>query len=107
MKMDKMLKQVQKMQAQMMLAQEELANETVEAASGGGMVKVRANGQGDVVSISISKEVVDPEDVEMLEDLILSAVKESIRLGRELAEQRIGNVTGGMNIPGLNLPGLF
>jgi DNA-binding YbaB/EbfC family protein len=101
MKMDKMLKQVQRMQAQMTLAQEELANEVVEGASGGGMVTAKANGHGDVISISISKEVVDPEDVEMLEDLVLSAVRESIRLGRELAEKRMGGLTGGMNIPGL------
>jgi DNA-binding YbaB/EbfC family protein len=101
MKMDKMLKQVQKMQAQMTLTQEALANETVEGASGGGMVTAKANGQGDVVAISISKEVVDPDDVEMLEDLVLSAVRESIRLSRELAEKRLGSFTGGLNIPGL------
>ena len=105
MKMDKMLKQVQKMQAQMAQIQEDLEKETVEAASGGGMVTVLANGQGDVVSVKISKEVVDPEDVEMLEDLVLSAVKEAIRLGREHAEKRMGSVTGGLNIPGM--PGLF
>lgn len=101
MKMDKMLKQVQKMQAQMSLMQEELANETVEAMSGGGMVKVKANGHGDVVSLSIAKDVVDPEDIEMLEDLVLSAVRESIRMSRELAERRMGSVTGGLGIPGL------
>ncbi|MDR0764311.1 MAG: YbaB/EbfC family nucleoid-associated protein [Synergistaceae bacterium] len=101
MKMDKMLKQVQKIQAQMALAQDALADETVEAASGGGMVTVKANGQGDIISISISKDVVDPGDVEMLEDLVLSAVKESIRLSRELAEKRLGGLTGGMNIPGM------
>ena len=101
MKMDKMLKQFQKMQAQMTQMQEELGSETVEASSGGGMVTVKANGHGDIVSISISKEVVDPGDVEMLEDLLLSAVKESIRMSRELAERRMGSVTGGMNIPGL------
>jgi DNA-binding YbaB/EbfC family protein len=101
MKMDKMLKQVQKMQAQMTLAQEALTNETVEGSSGGGMVVAKANGQGDIVSISISKEVIDPDDAEMLEDLVLSAVKESVRLSRELAEKRLGSFTGGMNIPGL------
>jgi DNA-binding YbaB/EbfC family protein len=101
MKMDKMLKQVQKMQAQVTLMQEELANEVVEATSGGGMVKASANGHGDIVSISISKDVVDPEDVEMLEDLILSAVKEALRLGHEMAEKRMGSITGGINIPGL------
>ena len=101
MKMDKMLKQVQKMQAQMTLVQESLADEIVEGASGGGMVVAKANGHGDIVSISISKEVVDPEDVEMLEDLVLSAVRESIRLSKELAEKRMGSLTGGFNIPGL------
>ena len=101
MKMDKMLKQVQKVQAQMTLAQEALANETVEGASGGGMVTAKANGQGDIIAISISKEVVDPSDVEMLEDLVLSAVRESIRLSRELAEKRLGSVTGGLGMPGL------
>lgn len=101
MKMDKMLKQVQKMQAQMAQVQDDLSKETVEAMSGGGMVKACANGHGDLVSISIAKEVVDPEEVEMLEDLVLSAVKESIRLSRELAEKRMGSVTGGLSIPGM------
>ena len=101
MKMDKMLKQVQKMQAQMTLVQESLADEIVEGSSGGGMVVVKANGHGDIVSIAISKEVIDPEDVEMLEDLVLSAVRESIRLSKELAEKRMGNLTGGFNIPGM------
>jgi DNA-binding YbaB/EbfC family protein len=89
------------MQAQMTLAQEALAEETVEGASGSGMVVAKANGQGDIVSISISKEVVNPNDVEMLEDLVLSAVRESVRLSRELAERRLGSMTGGMSIPGL------
>ena len=101
MKMDKMLKQVQKMQAQMAQVQESLADETVEGASGGGMVVAKANGHGEIVSITISKEVVDPEDVEMLEDLVLSAVRESIRLSKELAEKRMGSLTGGLNIPGM------
>jgi len=100
-KMDKMFKQVQKMQAQMSVIQESLASETVEGASGGGMVVAKANGHGDVVSISISKEVVDPEDVEMLEDLVLSAVRESLRLSKELAEKRMGSLTGGLSIPGM------
>lgn len=101
MKMDKMLKQVQKMQAQMTLAQEELGQEVVEGASGGGMVTVKANGHGEIVGISIAKEVVDPEDIEMLEDLVLSAVKEALRQSRELSEKRMGSLTGGLNIPGL------
>lgn len=89
------------MQAQMTLAQEELGQEFVEGASGGGMVTVKANGHGEIVGISISKEVVDPEDVEMLEDLVLSAVKEALRQSRELSEKRMGSLTGGLNIPGL------
>jgi DNA-binding YbaB/EbfC family protein len=101
MKMDKMLKQVQKMQNQMAAVQEELGAEIVEASSGGGMVTVKANGHGDIVALSISKSVVDPDDVEMLEDLVLSAVKESLRLSRELAEKRMGSLTGGLSIPGL------
>lgn len=101
MKMDKMLKQVQKMQAQMTLAQEELGREIVEGASGGGMVAVKANGHGEVVSISIAKEVVDPEDVEMLEDLVLSAVKDALRRSRELSENKMGGLAGGLGIPGL------
>lgn len=101
MKMDKMLKQFQKMQAQMTLMQDELGKEVVEASSGGGMVSVKANGHGEIVSLSISKEVVDPEDVEMLEDLLLSAIKEASRMSRELAEKRMGSLTGGMSIPGL------
>lgn len=105
MKMDKMLKQFQRVQAQMTQMQDELANEVVEAASGGGMVKVKANGHGDIVAISIAKEAVDPEDVEMLEDLTLSAVKEAIRMSRELAEKRMNSLTGGLSIPGM--PGLF
>jgi DNA-binding YbaB/EbfC family protein len=101
MKMDKMLKQVQKIQAQMTLAEEALADETVEGTSGGGMVTVKANGRGEVVSLSISRDVVDPEDVEMLEDLVLSAVKEAVRLSHELAERRLGSLTGRMGMPGM------
>ncbi|MDR0616313.1 MAG: YbaB/EbfC family nucleoid-associated protein [Synergistaceae bacterium] len=100
-KMGKMLKQVQKMQDQMSVVQEELGKEVVEASSGGGMVTAKANGHGEIVSLSISKDVVDPDDVEMLEDLVLSAVKESLRLSRELAEKRMGSLTGGLGIPGL------
>jgi DNA-binding YbaB/EbfC family protein len=89
MKMDKMLKQVQKMQAQMTLMQEELGNETVEASSGGGMVTVKANGHGDIVSISTSKEVVDPNDVEMLEDLILAAYNDAAEQATALEAERM------------------
>ena len=101
MKMDKLLKQAQRMQAQMAVMQEELAAEFVEGMSGGGMVKAKANGHGDIISISIAKEVVDPADVEMLEDLVLAAVKEAIRLGREHANERVNAITGGMSLPGI------
>ena len=101
MKMDKLLKQAQRMQAQMAVMQEELATEFVEGRSGGGMVKAKANGHGDIISISIAKEVVDPADVEMLEDLVLAAVKEAIRLGREHANERVNSITGGMSLPGM------
>ncbi len=101
MKMDKLLKQAQRMQAQMAVMQEELAAEFVEGMSGGGMVKAKANGHGDIISISIAKEVVDPADVEMLEDLVLAAVKEAIRLGREHANERVNAITGGMSLPGM------
>lgn len=101
MKMDKMMKQVQKMQAQMTLIQQELANDMVEGTSGGGMVTVKANGHGDIIAISISKEAVDPNDVEMLEDLLLSAISEASRKSKELAERKMGGMTGGLSIPGL------
>ena len=102
--MGDMMKQVAKMQRQMEEIQNELAEKTVEGSSGGGMVKVIANGKQDIVSIKIEKEVVDPEDVEMLEDLILSAVNQAREKAGELQAESMGALTGGLNIPGLNLP---
>lgn len=99
--MGKMLKQAQKMQANMMRVQEEMAEKTVEATAGGGMVKVVANGKQQVVSIEIEKEVVDPEDVEMLEDLVLAAVNEAINTSQEMVSAEMSKLTGGLNIPGL------
>lgn len=99
--MNKMMKQVQKMQSDMAKMQEELANKTVEATSGGGVVKVVANAKQELISIEIKPEAVDPEDVEMLQDLILAAVNEALRQGQELASKEMGKVTGGLNIPGL------
>lgn len=102
MKMDKLLKQAQRMQAEMALAQEQLANTVVEGVSGGGMVKATVNGHGDVLSVSISPEVVDRNDVEMLEDLIISAIKEALKESRELASGKMNSITGGMGgFPGL------
>lgn len=99
--MNKMMKQVQKMQADMAKMQEELANMTVEATAGGGVVKVVASGKQEVVSISISPEAVDPDDVEMLQDMVLAAVNEALRKSQDMAAAEMGKITGGMKIPGL------
>ncbi len=97
----KMIKQAQQLQARMAKVQEELASETVEATSGGGAVTVVMNGQQEVQSIKISQEVVDPEDVELLEDMILAAIKEASQKSRELAEKKMGGLTGGLKLPGM------
>ena len=102
--MGDMMKQVAKMQRKMEELQNELAEKTVEGTAGGGMVKVVANGKQDIISIKIEKEVVDPEDVEMLEDLILSAVNQAREKAAELQAESMSSLTGGLNIPGLNLP---
>ncbi len=99
--LQKMMKQAQKLQRQMLEAQEALAEERVEATSGGGMVKAVADGQQNILEIKIDPQVVDPEDVEMLEDLVLAAVTEALRRSRELAEERLGAFTKGLKIPGL------
>ncbi len=99
--MGNMMKQAQKLQTKMMKMQEELAERTVESTSGGGMVKVVANGKQQVVSIEIEKEVVDPEDVEMLQDLVLAAVNDALTNAQEMVSGEMSKLTGGMNIPGL------
>ena len=99
--MGKMLKQAQKMQSNMMRVQEEMAEKTVEATAGGGMVKVVANGKQQIISITVEKEVVDPDDVEMLQDLILAAVNEAINKSQEMVSAEMSKLTGGLNIPGL------
>jgi DNA-binding YbaB/EbfC family protein len=99
--MGKMMKQAQKLQNQMARLQDELADKTVEASAGGGMVKVVANGKQQVLSIDIDKEVVDPEDVEMLQDLVLAAVNDALNRSQEMVSSEMGKLTGGMNIPGL------
>lgn len=96
MKINNIMKQAQKMQAQMEQIQASLADERVEGNAGGGMVKAIANGQGELISVRISPEVVDPKDVEMLEDLVLAAVGDAIRKGQELAQSKMGQVTGGL-----------
>ena len=97
----KMMRQVQKMQADMAKIQDDLANETVEASAGGGMVTVQVTGAVEIKSIKIDKTAVDPEDVEMLEDMIMAAANEALRSAQELANKRLGGITAGLNIPGL------
>ena len=102
--MNQMLKQVQKMQADMMKAQEALANETVEASAGGGMVTVTITGDLQVKDIKIDPEAIDPEDAELLQDMVLAAVNEAIRQAQELAASKMGGATGGMDLGSLGLP---
>jgi len=85
----------------MLKLQDELADKTVETAAGGGMVKVVANGRQQILSIEIEKEVVDPDDVEMLQDLILAAVNDALVKSQEMVSEEMGKLTGGMNIPGM------
>ncbi|MEW6624983.1 MAG: YbaB/EbfC family nucleoid-associated protein [Bacillota bacterium] len=99
--MGKMMKQVQKMQQQMQKMQEELEQRTLEATAGGGVVKVVANGKMQIVSVEISPEAIDPEDVEMLQDMILAATNEALQKIQEMMQSEMGKITGGLNIPGL------
>ena len=104
-----LLQQAQKMQEEMMAAQEKLKDELVEASAGGGMVKVVMSGDLELRTLTIDPDAVDPEDVEMLQDMVMAAVNEAIRAAQEMAEARLGRVTGGMGGPGglggLGLPG--
>ena len=99
--MGNLLKQARQMQEKVAKLQEEAASRTVEASAGGGMVNVTANGAGDILSVKIEKQVVDPEDVEMLEDLVRAACNEASRKGREMVAEEMKKLTGGLNIPGL------
>ena len=95
------MQQAQKLQSQLAKAQEELSNLTIEASSGGGAVKVTMNGQQKIQSIKISPEAINPDDVELLEDLVLTAVSEAITKSQEAAAKHLGGLTGGLKIPGL------
>jgi DNA-binding YbaB/EbfC family protein len=97
----KMMKQAQQLQSKMLKLQEELADKTVETSSGGGMVKVVANGKQQLVSIQIEQEVVDPDDVEMLQDLILAAANDALAKAQEMVTGEMNKLTGGLNMPGL------
>ena len=106
--MNQMLKQVQQMQAEMAKAQEELKNEIVEATAGGGTVTVKMTGELNVTEVRIDPDAVDPEDVELLQDLVLAAFNEAIRSAQELQQRKLGAATGGLGdmAGGLGLPGL-
>lgn len=102
------MRQAQKLQEEMMKAQEEAKKKTVEATAGGGMVTVVASGAGNLVSIRIERDVVNPEDVEMLQDLILAASNEAIRRAQEMVSSDMSKLTGGLNIPGMgDIGGMF
>jgi nucleoid-associated protein EbfC len=97
------MKEAQKLQAQMAAMQEEVAKKKVDATAGGGMVTVEANGKQELTAIKIDPEVVNKEDVQMLEDLVLAAANEALRKSRELVQQELGKLTGGLKIPGLGM----
>jgi DNA-binding YbaB/EbfC family protein len=101
MNLNKLMKQAQKMQEQMAKTQAQLEEKTVEVSAAGGKVKVTANGAGDVTSIKIDKEIVDPNDVEFLEEVVLSGVQQAIGQGKALAQTEMSKITGGLGVPGL------
>jgi DNA-binding YbaB/EbfC family protein len=103
--MGQIMKQAQQFQAKMAKMQEELGDRTVEATSGGGMVSVMVNGRQEVVSIKIEREVIDPDDAEMLQDLIMAAVNDGMAKAKEMVNEEMGKLTKGLNLP--NIPGLF
>jgi DNA-binding YbaB/EbfC family protein len=98
---NQLVRQMDKLQRDMAAAQRELADLRVEATAGGGAVRAVANGQGELVELHISPEAVDPNDVEMLQDLVLAAVREALEKGRRAQEQKMGDITGGLALPGL------
>ncbi|HXG05311.1 MAG TPA: YbaB/EbfC family nucleoid-associated protein [Candidatus Binatia bacterium] len=98
-----LMKEAQRLQQQMAELQEQIAQKKVQATAGGGMVTVEANGKQELLAIKIDPEVVSKDDVQMLEDLVLAACNEALRKSRELVQQELGKLTGGLKIPGLNL----
>lgn len=101
------MQQVKALQEKMTKVQEELVAMTVEATAGGGMVTVVMNGRQELISLKLEPQVVDPEDIDMLQDLIVAAVNDALRKSQELAAGEMGKLAGGLNIPGLKIPGLF
>ena len=98
-----MMKEAQRLQREMERMQEEVAKKTVDATAGGGMVSVQANGKQELTAIKIDPEVINKDDAQMLEDLVLAACNEALRKSRELVQQELGKLTGGLKIPGLGL----
>lgn len=103
--MQQMLRQVQKMQQQMAEAQEQLKHEEVEASAGGGMVKVKVSGDLVVKAVVIAPDAIDPDDPELLQDMVLAATNEALRAAQELQQSKLGGLTGGMDLGSLGLPG--
>jgi DNA-binding YbaB/EbfC family protein len=101
------MQQIKSLQEKMTKIQEELAAKTVESSAGGGMVTAIMNGRQELVSLKLEPQVVDPQDLEMLQDLIVAAVNDALRKSHEMAAGEMGKLAGGLNIPGLKLPGLF
>jgi nucleoid-associated protein EbfC len=99
--MNELMRQAQQMQTQMAQAQEQLAHETVEASAGGGLVTVKATGTGEITEIKIDPKAIDPDDPEMLEDVVLAAVNEALRAAQNLAQSKLGGLAGGLGLPGL------
>ena len=99
--MKNLMKQAQQLQSKMAKMQEEMASKTIETSVGGGMIKVIANGKQEIVSIHIEKEVVNPDDVEMLQDLLLAAVNDALTQSQKMVSDEMSKLTGGLNIPGL------
>lgn len=104
MNMQQIMRQAQKMQKKMEEMQQQVAQEIVEVSAGGGMVKARMNGKQELVSIEIEKEIVDPEDIGMLQDLVMAAVNEAVKKSQALMQERMNEITGGL---GINMPGMF
>ena len=103
--MNQMLRQVQKMQQDMAAAQEQLKHEEVEASAGGGMVTVKVSGDLVVKSVTIDRDAIDPDDPELLQDMVIAATNEALRSAQELAANKMGGLTGGLDLGGLGLPG--
>jgi hypothetical protein len=102
-----MMRQAKILQEKIAKMQEELGEKVVESSVGGGMVVARANGRQELLSITVEREVVNPDDIEMLQDLVVAAVNDVLKKSQEMAAQEMGKITGGIKIPGLKIPGLF